>query len=78
MKIIKDSRQEVSTFRKRIACHICKSIYEADANDINHHSDWRDGDYFSVTCPVCKSFDTFTDLPKEVKHFIAVVSKLPR
>jgi phage FluMu protein Com len=70
MKIIKDSRKVACEFTKRITCHACNSIYEIDADDISCLTDFRDGDYFSVICPVCKSLDTFTDIPTEVRIYV--------
>ena len=53
MKVIKRGiPPDKQTFRA--VCDVCKSHLEFARNEGKYHSDWRDGDYIEIKCPVCK------------------------
>lgn len=52
MKIIhRGERPEEKVYRA--TCWRCKTQVEFQRGEARYHSDQRDGDYLSVTCPVC-------------------------
>lgn len=42
----------------RKACSMCKSMLEFKKDDLKWESDYRNGGYYSMTCPVCKGTDS--------------------
>ena len=38
-----------------ITCRFCKSELRFKEHEAKRHYDQRDGDYLSITCPVCQS-----------------------
>jgi len=57
MKIIKYG-QLPSQRRYQIECSSCGTIFEFKAEEAAYHSDTRDGDYYSIYCPLCNYFHT--------------------
>lgn len=54
MKIIFYGRSEENTTRE-IWCQECESVMEATIAELGPvQPDQRDGDYYAITCPVCK------------------------
>ena len=41
-----------------ITCYKCKSEFTFQSDDATYNSDQRDGDYFSIYCPVCTTLCT--------------------
>lgn len=44
----------------RATCRSCGTVYEFQVREARHHSDQRDGDYLSTTCPIegCHQLNT--------------------
>lgn len=52
MKII--SRGVIpSEYVYNFACQLCKSILQCEQGEMEHHSDQREGEWWTVDCPVC-------------------------
>ena len=55
MKVIFNGKENEDTTRE-FCCQQCESILEASIAEFGQvHSDPRDGAYYNITCPVCKS-----------------------
>lgn len=39
----------------RVICNRCKTEIEFEQREATYHPDQRDGDFLSITCPVCMS-----------------------
>ena len=39
---------------KIVACHICKSVFDADARELKHNVSYAYGVHYTFVCPECK------------------------
>lgn len=53
MKILKRGVGNGDKIYRR-TCRECKSRLEFKQKEMTYHADDRDGDWFSIVCPVCK------------------------
>ena len=51
MKIIK--RGKVPTVEREITCSTCKTVFSFTPSEARYTSDFRDGDFYTINCPVC-------------------------
>ncbi len=55
MKVILNAIEDNNASQK-ITCNWCGSVLEITPDDLGKvKSDFRDGDYYNVVCPVCKN-----------------------
>lgn len=53
MKLIKSARSRGTVIRRIITCRVCECEMEITSQDLRKLklvSDWRDGDYYEITC----------------------------
>lgn len=43
----------------RMKCSTCKSVLEFQKADLKWESDYRNGGYWSLTCPMCRGSNSF-------------------
>ena len=58
MKIIKKGSLPEEKV-KRITCRKCSTVFEFQLNEARYNIDQRDGDFYSIDCPLCKEYNTF-------------------
>jgi hypothetical protein len=54
MKIIREGRIP-EDFVVRINCLHCHTVFEFSLKEANYQHDQRDGDFYSIACPLCKT-----------------------
>lgn len=60
MKLIRTAKSRGTLIRRIITCRVCECEIEITSNDVKNLkliSDWRDGDYYEITClkPGCNN-----------------------
>jgi len=58
MKVVKSGGQKASRVKRIIECNKCGCEFEVQSSDLNGFKlvgDWRDGDYYKIPCPECKT-----------------------
>ena len=53
MKII-ERGTDPKTVPIRATCNHCRTVFEFHPIEAKYNSDQRDGDFYSIDCPVCK------------------------
>lgn len=52
---------------KDLVCELCDAYYNADYRDVKVSQPFFRLDYFYVTCPVCKTEEKLTEVPRWVQ-----------
>jgi len=47
-------------------CRHCDTVFEFQAKEANLVGDQRDGNYYSINCPLCENICTVSQSPKPV------------
>jgi len=60
MKIIKRSKERAPLLDKKITCEECDCQFQLESErEAKFVADFRDGDYYEITCPQCHVRGTY-------------------
>ena len=54
IRVVKYGKDPATADPLRVTCRNCRSVIEFLPSDVITRHDPRDGDYYEITCPVCK------------------------